>query len=113
VVKLYLQQETVVCMDWPARLSDLNTIDYVWNMLQVALSHPRAQLTTLAELRNALVEEWNNLQIETSGCLLTACLDVVKPSLMQGEAIPGIETRLSVMMDYPPNLCNLVSVICL
>jgi hypothetical protein len=29
VVKLYLQQETVVCMDWPARLSDLNTIDYV------------------------------------------------------------------------------------
>jgi uncharacterized coiled-coil protein SlyX len=33
-------------------------------MLQVALSRRAAQPTTLAELGNALVEEWNNLSIE-------------------------------------------------
>jgi hypothetical protein len=92
VVEQYLQQETIVCMDWPLRSPDLNPLEYVWNMLQVALSHPRAQPMTLAELGNALVQEWNNLPIEIPGCLLTACFNVVKLSLMQEEAIPCIGT---------------------
>lgn len=63
VVEQYLEQETIVRMDWPARSPDLNPIEHVWNMLQVALSRRRAQPTTLAELGHALVEEWNNLPI--------------------------------------------------
>ena len=63
VVDQYLQQETIVRMDWPARSPDLNPIEHVWNMLQVALSRRRAQSTTVEELGNALLEEWNNLPI--------------------------------------------------
>ena len=36
VVEEYLQQETIVHMHWPACSPDLNPIDHVWNMLQVA-----------------------------------------------------------------------------
>jgi hypothetical protein len=82
----------IVCIDWPTHSPDLDPFEYVWNMLQVALSCPRAQPTTFAELGNALVEEWNNLTIETPGCSLTSCLGVVKPSLMQEEVIPGLDT---------------------
>jgi transposase len=59
VVEQYLEQETIVYMDWPARSPNLNPIEHVWNMLQVVLSRRRVQLTTLAELGNALVEECN------------------------------------------------------
>lgn len=63
VVDRFLEQETIVRMEWPARSPDLNPIEHVWNMLQVALSRRPAQPTTLQELGNALVEEWNNLPL--------------------------------------------------
>jgi transposase len=50
VVEQYLQQERIVHMDWPARSPGMNPIEYVWNMLQVAISRQRAQHTTLEEL---------------------------------------------------------------
>jgi hypothetical protein len=53
----------------------------------------------LAELGNALMEEWNNLLIETSGCFFTAHLEVTKPSLMQEEAIHGIESSSTKCND--------------
>lgn len=70
VVNQFLEQETIVRMDWPARSPDLNPIEHVWNMLQVAISGRRAQPTTLEELGNALVEEWNNIPIASIRVLI-------------------------------------------
>ena len=63
VVAEYLQQETIVRMDWPACSPDLNPIEHVWNMLQMAILRRPVQPTTLVVLDNVLIEEWNNLEI--------------------------------------------------
>ena len=63
VVEDYLQQETIVRMDWPARSPGRNPIEHVPNMLQVAISGRPVQPTTLVELGNALTDEWNNLEM--------------------------------------------------
>ena len=63
VVEEYLQQETIVRMDWPACSPDLSPIEYVWNMLQVAILRRPVQPRTHMDLGNALTEEWNNLEM--------------------------------------------------
>ena len=59
----YLQQETIVHMDWPACSPDLNPIERVWNMLQVTILRRPVQPTNLVELENVLIEEWNNIEM--------------------------------------------------
>ena len=63
VVEEYLQQETIVRMDWPACSPDLNPIEHVCNMLQVEIVRRQVQATTLVELENVLIEEWNNIKM--------------------------------------------------
>ena len=81
VVEDYLQQETIVRMDWPACPPDLNPIEHVWNMLQVAILRRPVQPTTLVELGNALAEEWNNLQMAAIqrliGSMISRCQAVI------------------------------------
>ena len=61
VVEEYLQHETIVRMDWPVCSPDLNHIEHVWNMLQMAILRRPVQPTTLVELGNDLTEDWNNI----------------------------------------------------
>ena len=63
VVEEYLQQETIVRMDWPACSPDLNPIEHVWKMLQESIFRRPVQPTTLVELENVLIEEGNNLEM--------------------------------------------------
>jgi len=58
VTNRYLQDATIVRMDWPARSPDLNPIEHVWDMLQKAISSRPVKPTTVQELRRALLEEW-------------------------------------------------------
>ena len=57
----YLEQATIVRMEWPARSPDLNPIEHAWDMLQTAVSSRPVQATSVQELRQALLEEWDQI----------------------------------------------------
>ena len=61
IVRDYLEQQTIVRMDWPARSPDLNPIEHCWDMLQRAIAARPHQPQTLQELQDALQQEWNDL----------------------------------------------------
>lgn len=61
IVDEYLQQETIVRLEWPARSPDLNPIEHCWDMLQAAVRSRPQQPRCLWELEQCLVEEWNAL----------------------------------------------------
>ena len=50
VTNAYLEHETIVRMDWPARSPDLNPIEHAWDILQRAISARPVQSRTLQEL---------------------------------------------------------------
>ena len=57
----YLEQATIVRMEWPARFPDLNPIEHAWDMLQTAVSSCPVQPASVQELRQALLEEWDQI----------------------------------------------------
>jgi hypothetical protein len=61
VVRNYINEVNIVTLNWPARSSDLNPIEHVWDRLgQRVLSLPLPP-QTLGELPEALVEVWKQL----------------------------------------------------
>ena len=59
IVQQYLEQESIVRMEWPAHSPDCNPIELLWNLLQLAVARRQQQPRSLRELENALVAEWN------------------------------------------------------
>ena len=57
----YLEQATIVRMEWPARSPDLNPIEHAWDMLQTAVSSRPLQPASVQQLRQALLEEWDQI----------------------------------------------------
>ena len=57
----YLEQATIVRMEWPARYPDLNPIEHAWDMLQTAVSSCAVQPASVQELRKALPEELDQI----------------------------------------------------
>ena len=57
----YLEQATIVRMEWPARFPDLNPIEHAWDMLQTAVSSRPVQPASVQELRQALLEDWDQI----------------------------------------------------
>ena len=55
----YLHAMGIEILEWPANSSDLSVVEHLWDELRVQ-KRPR-QLQTLQELREALLEEWDNI----------------------------------------------------
>ncbi|EFN66011.1 Transposable element Tc3 transposase, partial [Camponotus floridanus] len=62
VVTNFLNEINIERMVWPAISPDMNPIEHLWDILKRRVQKHNAQ--TLAALRNALQEEWNNLKQE-------------------------------------------------
>ena len=61
ITNQYVEQATIVHMEWPARSPDLNPIEHAWDMLQTAVSSRHVQPASVQELRQTLLEEWDQI----------------------------------------------------
>ena len=61
IVRNRLQQAGIQTMDWPSRSPDLNPIEHACNELGRRLNNRVHRPTTIAQLGQALIQEWNGL----------------------------------------------------
>ena len=59
IITEYLQNLGVERMEWPAMSPDLNPIEHLWDQLGRAVYARVTHRTTLADLKQMLVEEWD------------------------------------------------------
>ena len=60
-INQYLEDVTIVRMDWPVHSPDMNPIELAWDMLQRVISARLAQPSTFPQLRTALQKGWARL----------------------------------------------------
>ena len=81
IVHDYLQQETIMRMEWPARSPNLNPFEHVWDALGRRLAALNSPPLTLAALKNALQEQWFSLPMEMidhiTGSITHRCMCVL------------------------------------
>jgi transposase len=74
---------------WPSSSPDLNPIENVWRMLKCAVRKREPRPRTEAELAQALVEEWEQLDIDKINKILLTMPDrLAAVKLANGAAIP-------------------------
>lgn len=64
IVRDYLQDVGISVMQWPARSPDLNPIEHLWDHLKRKVRSRDPAPTTLQELKDAVIEEWDTIPQE-------------------------------------------------
>ena len=68
----FLANNNIVPLDWPPYSPDLSPIEYLWDELDRRVRKRRNPPATLAQLRNALINEWNNIPMRTVNALVNS-----------------------------------------
>lgn len=85
----YLNEAGIEVMRWPACSPDLNPIEHVWDHLGRAIRSRRGELYNLANLRQAIREEWQNINQQ----VVTTIIDSMPSRLQAVIAARGGHTR--------------------
>ena len=77
VVNEFIRQFNIRRLDWLVNSPDLNTIEHIGDELGRRVSrHNPPQ--TLVQLRQRLIQEWNNIHKKQSEDVFRACVSIVK-----------------------------------
>ena len=60
ITQQFVNQNGVHVLPWPALSPDMNPIEHIWDELGRRV-RSRAGINNLNDLRNALIQEWNNI----------------------------------------------------
>ncbi|KAL1446086.1 hypothetical protein WDU94_015655 [Cyamophila willieti] len=60
-VSRFIEEAGLEVLDHPPRLPDMNPIEHVWDYLKRQIRARMNQINTLAELKRAVVEEWDRM----------------------------------------------------
>jgi hypothetical protein len=53
----------IILLDWTANSLDMNPIEQIWRMIKQALRKRRAEITTMAEFKAAIQEEYDRIPL--------------------------------------------------
>lgn len=62
--RMYLEESGIDVLPWPAQSADLNPIEHVWNYLKVQIGARERRPTSIHELWNVVLEEWEKVPLD-------------------------------------------------
>ena len=68
----FLANSNIAPLAWPPYSPDLTAIEHMWDELDRRVRKRRNPPATLAQLRNALIDEWNNIPMRTVNALVNS-----------------------------------------
>ena len=68
----FLANNNIAPLAWPPYSPDLTRIEHKWDELDRRVRKRRNPSATLAQLRNALIDEWNNIPMRTVNALVNS-----------------------------------------
>ena len=68
----FLANNNIAPLAWPPYSPDLTPIEHIWDELDSRVRKRRNPPATLAQLRNALIDEWNNVPMRTVNALVNS-----------------------------------------
>ena len=60
----FRQQEAIATFQWPAMFPDMNPMRHVWNFISSKVNQRNPECQNIAELTNAIPEEWRRFPQE-------------------------------------------------
>ena len=73
LVNEFIQQFNIRRLDWPANSPDLNPMEHIGDEMG-----RRVYIQTLVQLRQRLIQEWNNIHKKQSEDVFRACVSIFK-----------------------------------
>lgn len=70
LVSNWFTEKKINVMEWPAQSPDLNPIEHLWSILKVKVQENNP--TSLQQLRQVIVNEWNKIAPETTAKLVAS-----------------------------------------
>ena len=68
----FLANNNIAPLTWPPYSPDLTPVEHMWDELDRRVRKRRNPPATLAQLRNALIDEWNNIPMRTVNALVNS-----------------------------------------
>ena len=68
----FLANNNIAPLAWPPYSPDLTPTEHMWDELDRRVRKRRNPPATLAQLRNALIDEWNNIPMRTVNALVNS-----------------------------------------
>ena len=65
IAKEFLDNNVPEVMDWPSNSPDLNPIENLWDIVDTQIRKRETQLNNIDELTAIVIQEWNNVSIDT------------------------------------------------
>lgn len=65
--------DLIIPKDWPSKSPDLNVMDFcIWSLLLSRLQSVRCEVTSIAMLKEVLIDAWNDITLETIRSAISA-----------------------------------------